>query len=183
MQEAKAHLLKIFVHLLGVRPYMIGTVRIDYDHNVSFSERGEIMFPIYPVNEANVAPHGGRLVCAVLHDGTRHVGILSGCGKGKLMLNGYPSPFSNSLYAENFNNKGKQEAKKISSKRQKRNSKNKARSSAKISSSIKRPRESLAPYDTGRFAGNGGLGYGGRYGYGAGLALDLALIAFLFLLI
>ncbi|MFK4302509.1 hypothetical protein ABH892_002613 [Paenibacillus sp. RC254] len=186
--EAEEHLLKIFVHLLGVRPYIIGSVRIDYDHNVSYSERGEIMFPIYPVNEANVAPHRGRLVCAVLHDGTRHVGILSGCGKGKLMLNGYPSSFSNSLYAGNYNNKGKQEAKKISSKKKKRNSKNKANSSAKISSLIKPTREPLSPsppYDTGGY-GNGGPGYGGGYGgygYGAGLALDLALIAFLFLLI
>ncbi|AET57191.1 hypothetical protein HPL003_02035 [Paenibacillus terrae HPL-003] len=154
------------------------------------------MFPIYPVNEANVAPHGGRLVCAVLHDGTRHVGILSGCSKGKLMLNGYPSSFSNSFYAGNYNDKGKQELKKISSKKKKRNPKNKANSSAKISSLVKPPREPLSsspPYDTGGFAGNGYGSYGnggpgyrggyGGYGYGAGLALDLALIAFLFLLI
>ncbi|MET3212015.1 UNVERIFIED_CONTAM: hypothetical protein ABIC26_005002 [Paenibacillus sp. PvR008] len=192
-QEAEAHLLKIFVHLLGVRPYVIGTMRIDYDHNVSYTERGEIMFPIYPVNEANVAPHGGRLVCAVLHDGTRHVGILSGCSKGKLMLNGYPSSFSGSLYAGNYNNKGKQEAKKISSTKKKRNSKNKVRSSAKLNSLIRPPDRPLSPsypYNTGGLAGNGyggygngRPGYGGGYGYGAGLALDLALIAFLFLLI
>ncbi|MGM1021997.1 MAG: hypothetical protein ACQEXV_15890 [Bacillota bacterium] len=198
-QNAEAHVLKIIVYLLGVRPYVIGIVRIDCDHNVSYTERGEIMFPIYPVNEANVAPHGGRLVCAVLHDGTRHVGILSGCGKGKLMLNGYPSSFPNSLNAGKYNNKGKQEAKKISSKKKKQNSKNKARSSAKINSLIKPPSEPLSPsfpYDTRGFAGNsyggygnGGPGYGrgygsyGGYGHGAGLVLDLALIAFLFLLI
>ncbi|TKH34619.1 hypothetical protein C1I59_20275 [Paenibacillus polymyxa] len=152
------------------------------------------MFPIYPVNEANVAPHGGRMVCAVMRDGTRHIGILSGCSKGKLMLNGYPSSFPGSLYAGSYSNKGKQKAKKISSKKQKKNSKNKApRSSAKLNSFNRPPDELLNPYfpyNVGAFDSNGNRGYGngragyrGRYGYGAGLALDLALIAFLFLLI
>ncbi|OAZ46761.1 hypothetical protein [Paenibacillus polymyxa] len=151
------------------------------------------MFPIYPVNEANVAPHGGRMVCAVMRDGTRHIGILSGCSKGKLMLNGYPSSFPDSLYAGSYSNKGKQKAKKISSKMQKKNSKNKARSSAKLNSFNRPPDELLNPYfpyNVGAFDSNGNRGYGngragyrGRYGYGAGLALDLALIAFLFLLI
>lgn len=77
------------------------------------------MFPIYPVNEANVAPHGGRLVCAVMRDGTRHIGILSGCSKGKLMLNGYPPSFPGSLYAGSYNNKGKQSPKRIPLKRKK----------------------------------------------------------------
>ncbi|KZE74668.1 hypothetical protein AV545_13145 [Paenibacillus jamilae] len=159
------------------------------------------MFPIYPVNEASVAPHGGRMVCAIMRDGTRHIGILSGCSKGKLMLNGYPSSFPGSLYAAgSYSNNGIQKAKKISSKKKKRNSKNKARPSAKLSSFNKPPDELLNPYfpnNVGVFDsyGNGGYGNGGYgngragyrdrygYGYGAGLALDLALIAFLFLLI
>ncbi|AOK89780.1 hypothetical protein [Paenibacillus polymyxa] len=147
------------------------------------------MFPIYPVNEANVAPHGGRLVCAVMRDGTRHIGILSGCSKGKLMLNGYPPSFPGSLYAGSSSNKGKQTPKKISSKKKKKNPKNKARTSAKLNALIKSPNAPLSPsfpYDAGGFAGNGRTGYRGGYGgygYGAGLALDLALIAFLFLLI
>ncbi len=163
------------------------------------------MYPIYPVNEASVAPHGGRLVCAVMNDGTRHVGILSGCSKGKLMLNGYPSFSPGSLYAGSYNNKRKQQAKKVSSKKKKRNSKNKANSSAKLNSLIKPPDQPLTPaypYNEGGLPGSGYGGYGsggsgysggyrgygrygryGGYGYGAGLALDLALIAFLFLLI
>ncbi|MFS8215220.1 hypothetical protein [Paenibacillus polymyxa] len=154
------------------------------------------MFPIYPVNEANVAPHGGRLVCAVMRDGTRHIGILSGCSKGKLMLNGYPPSFPGSLYAGSYSNKGKQTPKKISSTKKKKNPKNKARTSAKLNALIKPPNAPLSPsvpYDAGGFAGNGYSNYGngrtgyrsgyGGYGYGAGLALDLALIAFLFLLI
>ncbi|MGQ3478191.1 hypothetical protein [Paenibacillus sp. TY11] len=154
------------------------------------------MFPIYPVNEASVAPHGGRLVCAVMHDGTRHIGIISGCSKGKLMLNGYPPSFPGSLYAGSYSNKGKQTSKKIPSKKKKRNPKNKTHSSAKLNTLIKPPNAPLSPsvpYDAAGFAGkgyggygNGGAGYGGGYGgygYGAGLALDLALIAFLFLLI
>ncbi|KOS03203.1 MULTISPECIES: hypothetical protein [Paenibacillus] len=154
------------------------------------------MFPIYPVNEANVAPHGGRLVCAVMRDGTRHIGILSGCSKGKLMLNGYPPSFPGSLYAGSYSKKGKQSPKKNSSKKKKRNPKNKARTSAKLNALIKPPNAPLSPsfpYDAGGFAGNGYSSYGngrsgyrggyGGYGYGAGLALDLALIAFLFLLI
>ncbi|ASR45999.1 MULTISPECIES: hypothetical protein [Paenibacillus] len=157
------------------------------------------MIPIYPVNEASVAPYGGQMVCAVMRDGTRYVGILSGCSKGKLMLNGYPSSSPGSLYSGSYSNKEKQQDKKASSKKKKRNPKNKANSSAKLNSLTRPPNRPLSPsypYDTGGLSGNGygGYGYGGPgygggygryggYGYGAGLVLDLALIAFLFLLI
>jgi hypothetical protein len=184
---------KIFICLLGVRPYIVGTVRINYDHNASYSKRGENMFPIYPITETGVAPYGGQMVCAVMRDGTRHVGILSGCSKGKLMLNGYPSFSPDSLYSGSYSNKEKQQDKKVSSKKKKRNSKNKAQPSAKLNSLLKPPGEPLSPsfpYDRGGLS-NGGYDYGrpgygsgyGRYGYGAALALDFTLIAFLFLLI
>ncbi len=159
------------------------------------------MFPIYPITETGVAPYGGQMVCAVMRDGTRYVGILSGCSKGKLMLNGYPSSSPGSLYSGSYSNKEKQQDKKVSSKKKKRNSKNKANPSAKLNSLVRPANRVLSPfypYDTGGLGyggyGYGGYGYGGpgygsgygrygRYGYGAGLALDLALIAFLFLLI
>lgn len=151
------------------------------------------MFPIYPITETGVAPYGGQMVCAVMHDGTRHVGILSGCSKSKLMLNGYPSFPPDSLYAGGYNKKVKKQAQKPSSKKKKRNSNNKAQPSAKLNSLLKPPDEPLSPsfpYDRGGLSNGGygsgyGSGYGryGGYGYGAALGLDLALIAFLFLLI
>ncbi|MFD2615158.1 hypothetical protein [Paenibacillus gansuensis] len=45
------------------------------------------MYPIYPITKDAVLPFSGQLVCAVLKDGTRHVGILSRVHNGKLILN------------------------------------------------------------------------------------------------
>ncbi|GGG21168.1 hypothetical protein [Paenibacillus abyssi] len=45
------------------------------------------MQPIYPLNEKNISRHCGQLVCAVTADGSRHIGILSSCRGGQLILN------------------------------------------------------------------------------------------------
>lgn len=45
------------------------------------------MEPIYPLTEEHLGQFCGQLVCVVLQDGTRHVGVLSRCSKGRLLLN------------------------------------------------------------------------------------------------
>ncbi|WJH37180.1 hypothetical protein N6H14_16910 [Paenibacillus sp. CC-CFT747] len=45
------------------------------------------MYPIHPVTVESCKPHYGRLVCAVMQDGTQHIGILSRVHGGKLYLN------------------------------------------------------------------------------------------------
>lgn len=42
----------------------------------------------YPIQKKHLAPFMNQYVCVVLHDGTRYVGLLTGCGKGRLHLNG-----------------------------------------------------------------------------------------------
>ena len=45
------------------------------------------MEPIYPLTEEHLNQFRGQLVCVVMQDGTRHVGILSRCRGGRLVLN------------------------------------------------------------------------------------------------
>lgn len=50
------------------------------------------MVPIYPINKKHIKPFYGRMVCVVTQDGHRYIGRLSGCRKGKLILNeNYPN--------------------------------------------------------------------------------------------
>lgn len=45
------------------------------------------MEPIYPLTEEHLDRFRGQLVCVVMKDGTRHVGVLSRCRGGRLVLN------------------------------------------------------------------------------------------------
>lgn len=45
------------------------------------------MEPIYPLTEEHLDRYRGQLVCVVMQDGTRHVGVLSRCRGGRLVLN------------------------------------------------------------------------------------------------
>lgn len=45
------------------------------------------MEPIFPLTEEHLDRFRGQLVCVVMQDGTRHVGILSRCRGGRIVLN------------------------------------------------------------------------------------------------
>ncbi|WP_027094692.1 hypothetical protein [Cohnella thermotolerans] len=44
--------------------------------------------PNVPIDEEHLLPFKGLPVCVVMNDGTRHFGLLTGCSKGKVVLNG-----------------------------------------------------------------------------------------------
>lgn len=52
------------------------------------------MEPIFPLHEDHVSRFCGLPVCIVTKDGKRHVGVLSNCRGGRVMLNGDPSHHS-----------------------------------------------------------------------------------------
>ncbi|WP_409342409.1 hypothetical protein [Paenibacillus sp. MBLB4367] len=45
------------------------------------------MHLVHPIQEEHCRPFVGRPICAVLNDGKRYIGILSGIEKGRLILN------------------------------------------------------------------------------------------------
>lgn len=122
------------------------------------------MEQIYPLYEEHIQRFCGMPVCVITTDGRRHIGILSHCGGGALTLNGDPEPQSfiePSIGMTHIMNKGKKKA-KVGKK-------------AKVQSEQKAEIKSFYPY--------GSYGYDGFRPFGAAFAIDLALIAFLFLLI
>lgn len=48
------------------------------------------MEPILPLSEERISQFCGNMVCVILKDGTRHVGVLSSCKNGKVTLNDHP---------------------------------------------------------------------------------------------
>lgn len=42
---------------------------------------------IYPISEHTIRPHVGKMAYAVMHDGRRYVGRISGVARGQLVLN------------------------------------------------------------------------------------------------
>jgi hypothetical protein len=108
--------------------------------------------PIYPVTAETCSRFAGMPVCVVLHDGTRHYGILSRVEGGKVILNDAPQ----ALTASKKN-------RKQTNRQVKTSAKNKA---------------------TSKPASVSDFGYGNPafFPFGGRIALDLAAIAFLFLL-
>ncbi|MNZ59228.1 hypothetical protein D3C78_772590 [compost metagenome] len=47
------------------------------------------MNQMFPLREDTIQPFCGMPVCVIMHDGSRHVGILSSCKDGKVMLNAH----------------------------------------------------------------------------------------------
>jgi len=129
------------------------------------------MEPIYPLNEGRIRPFCGNLVCVLMQDGTRHVGVLSSCGKGRVVLNGELEGAGVVPGGQLYLNK-----------RQAGSAKRSASGSRKR---VKAGRKGAPTAATQAFPyGYAGPGfYGPRYPFGARLVLDLALIAFLFLLL
>lgn len=122
------------------------------------------MGPLYPLHEEVVKHYCGYPVCIIMNDGSRHVGILSACGSGNVMLNAGPGE------AEAMIN---QIQPKVSKKKKEGNSKK-----TEVHKSGKAQAMTQAyPYDSNY--------YGPQYynPWGGPLILSLALIAFLFLLL
>ncbi|WP_337102733.1 hypothetical protein [Paenibacillus sp. YIM B09110] len=122
------------------------------------------MEPIYPLREDVVQQFCGMPVCVIMQDGTRHVGILSSCNGGKLSLNGETAGLDGN------------EA--IVSKAPAQTAKKKGKKGLKQESVTQQSVQTQAyPYDPSHYEPQ-------RYNpWGAAFAIDLALIAFLFLLI
>ncbi|OME76288.1 hypothetical protein BK120_29010 [Paenibacillus sp. FSL A5-0031] len=119
---------------------------------------------IYPLHEEVVSRFCGYPVCVIMNDGMRHFGILSSCESGRLHLNA---------------GSGETEAATANAKPQvsknKKGGKGKKEMAHKSSST--QVQTQAYPYDP--------YYYGERpyYPWGEALALDLASIAFLFLLL
>ncbi|MNG19101.1 hypothetical protein D3C84_1032250 [compost metagenome] len=121
------------------------------------------MEPIYPLHEEYIARFCGLPVCIVTHDGRRHVGVLTHCRNGRVMLNGHAT---GQAYIDQHTSDATGKNKKTKTKTKKKD--------------IEQPvQEEQTKAQTQSY-------YGGYYGYnpwGAAFAIDLALIAFLFLLL
>ncbi|MBD2867848.1 hypothetical protein [Paenibacillus arenilitoris] len=115
-----------------------------------------------PLREDIVHQLCGLPVCVVMNDGTRHVGILSSCEGGRLVLNAHL---------------GGEEAKlaKVQPQDKKKKKGGKGKKEEHASEGQAQAQTQAYPYDP--------YGYGGYYPWGGALALDFALIALLFLLI
>jgi hypothetical protein len=119
------------------------------------------MDPIYPVNEEVCSRLIGAPVCAVLNDGTRHYGIISRVEDGKLILNDGPEP--EIVESSNYGKRGK--------------------SKANISAKQKSSRgKTAAKQGKAQINAFGPAGFGYPHPFGGRIAIELATIAFLFLL-
>jgi len=122
---------------------------------------------IYPVDEATCTHFVGMPVCAVLHDGSRHYGVISRISGGKLILNESPEAST--------------EGAKIRSAKSKGGSSGKARASKTVKNSRSESGGDKAGLSAFPFAGP----YPGAFPFapfGNRIALDLAAITLLFLL-
>jgi hypothetical protein len=122
------------------------------------------MEPIFPLHEEVVNRYCGYPVCVVMNDGSRHVGILSSCGSGKLLLNAEAGSVEANVT---------QVQPKVSKK--KKGGKGKTEGAHK--SGQPHAQTQSYPYDPYYY------GPDPYYPWGAALALDFALVAFLFLLL
>ncbi|ANE45107.1 hypothetical protein SY83_00630 [Paenibacillus swuensis] len=134
------------------------------------------MYPLHPLCEEVVNPHCGQMVCVMMKDGSRHVGVLSRLHNGQVILNDFDSPAAITQVQAPKKKIGK-----------------KAKNSKAANPSKSTPLQATTsgfggPFGYGYGPGYGGFGGGfGGYGYGFGfgsrLAFDIAAIAFLLLLI
>ena len=128
------------------------------------------MILIHPICEETIKPHYGNLVCAVMHDGTHHYGILNGMAFGQLILND-DSPIAETLSATDSKEKTKSKTIRGGKSKYKVNNTNKAQTSNK------------AQISAFGFGFGSPFGLGSPFGFGRRTALDLAAIALLFAVI
>jgi len=119
---------------------------------------------IYPLHEEVVSHFCGYPVCVIMNDGMRHFGILSACESGRLHLNagqgGTESALTNVEPQVSKNKKG-----------------GKGKKGPVHKSTSTQVQTQAYPYDPYYY------GEQPYYPWGGALALDLASIAFLFLLL
>lgn len=120
---------------------------------------------IFPLQEDVIHQYCGFPVCVVMNDGTRHVGILSSCQGGRVLLNADAGGGAEAMLAKA---QPKDSKKKKGGKGNKEDNHKSGQSQAQTQA---------YPYDP--------YYYGPQpyYPWGGALALDLALIAFLFLIL
>ncbi|QYR20708.1 hypothetical protein KZ483_23455 [Paenibacillus sp. sptzw28] len=126
------------------------------------------MEPIFPLHEEHIEKFCGMPVCIVTKEGQRHVGILSSCRGGRLMLNenqGYSSAASVGTAGGITHVQSK--------------SKKKGRKTGKTVQTLQTDKAETQSYDP-YYPYNGFAPYSP---YAEAFAIDLALIAFLFLLL
>ncbi|GGG76149.1 hypothetical protein [Paenibacillus radicis (ex Gao et al. 2016)] len=119
------------------------------------------MEQIYPLQEEVIANFCGLPVCVIMQDGTRHVGVLSHCRNGRLTLNGQQEE----VEAAAELNKAKPSKLK----------KGKGKNSKAAAPKVETVQAQAYPYDP--------YAYNPFFPIGGAIALDLALVAFLFLLL
>ncbi|MFX3632298.1 MAG: hypothetical protein ACE3L7_22270 [Candidatus Pristimantibacillus sp.] len=116
------------------------------------------MEQIYPLNEEVIQQFCGMPVCAIMQDGSRHVGILSYCRNGRIMLN----------------DEGKgPEAEMLKTETKPKKNKAGKKGKGKLE---KEPAVQTQAYPYDPYYYNPNLPFGGA------LALDLAPVAYLFLI-
>lgn len=120
------------------------------------------MEQIYPLEESVISRFCGMPVCIVTHDGARHIGVLSHCRGGKLTLN--EEPGAQTLAEAESPKAGK--------------AKGKPKGKASKKTKEKAAQTQAYPYDPYYYNYNPGY----YSPFGGAFAIDLALIAFLFLL-
>lgn len=126
------------------------------------------MEPIYPLTEEHLDRFRGQLVCVVMQDGTRHVGVLSRCRGGRLVLNGDAGGDGDG--AAQVEASGKRRSRRRSESR-KRGGKTAGEAAY------------AAGFGSGGWAGPPYGPYGPYGFFGPRLLLDLALIALVFLIL
>ncbi|WP_199620634.1 hypothetical protein [Paenibacillus alkalitolerans] len=93
----------------------------------------------HPVTENQIPRFVNKHVCAVLHDGSHHYGTVTGCERGKLILNGHL--LKQQTKAETLKKKAKKRGARISVKQD-----NTAKTAAIGLSPAQSPAAPLAPY-------------------------------------
>lgn len=133
---------------------------------------------IYPLHEESIKRFCGMPVCVVTTEGARHVGILSSCQGGRVMLNERPGSGKQATAGTETSKSVAQKSKK--SKKAKSTSEAKSHKSEKAAAQT----QAYYPYDPyyGGYGYDNGYGYDYGYPYGEALGFDLASIAYLFLL-
>jgi len=129
------------------------------------------MEPIFPLTEEHLDRFRGQLVCVVMQDGTRHVGILSRCRNGRLVLNDDAGGDGPDLHAD-AGGKRRSRRQSVSRKR-----------SGKPAGAAQPDVAYAAGFGSGGWAGPPYGPYGPYGFFGPRLLLDLALIALVFLIL
>jgi len=134
------------------------------------------MEPIYPLHEERINQFCGQVVCAVMRDGSRYVGVLSSCKGGQLMLNGDAHGGHGGHSGHGSHQPGISGADISAVKPAKKKQTKASKKAAKTEGAPTAETQAFGPY------GYPGYNYG-YYPFGPPIALELGLLAFLFLLL